>query len=328
MSLYKRITETGTLSEPNGVPNPIFALPSTVNWMRGLALRVSNQGIDSESSKSFYSSVSKRNASEHEINTILEQLLFALHQCSALHALRQVPRKADVARVGIVSWYYGVYAAASAMVAAKDGSFQDDHTTTAVVWDRQISESGLIAHPFDFRVTTLVKKDADEELRTLLTTDRFDLARQPPQSFDEAYGACHAYLSGSVNWWRWKTEEDLKSSRDFKELNVSDFRSKVARELRDRRFNNKTVGFLHQAFRYRGKANYREALFLGFGANTETILNNYIDDLSEVLNAFVCQAGIFCSRRLGKTIWNEFLADLESGRAFSLSPTYIWGTNG
>jgi len=38
MSLYKRITETGTLSEPNGVPNPIYALPSTINWMRALMM--------------------------------------------------------------------------------------------------------------------------------------------------------------------------------------------------------------------------------------------------------------------------------------------------
>ena len=83
---------------------------------------------------------------------------------SALHALRQIPCKSDIARVGIVSWYYGVYAAASAMVAAKDGSFQDDHTTTAVVWDRQISASNLSVHPFDFRINTLVKKGADEEL--------------------------------------------------------------------------------------------------------------------------------------------------------------------
>lgn len=325
MPLYKRITETGTISEPKGVPDPVFALPSTVNWMRGLAMRVESQGIDYGFSKSFYSSVSKRNACELQINTILEQLLFALHQCSALHALRQIPRKSDIARVGIVSWYYGVYAAASAMVAAKDGSFQDDHTTTAVVWDRQIAAGNLIAHPFDFRITTLVKKDADEELKTSLTTDRFDLARQPPQSPDEAYAACHAYLSGSVNWWRWRTEEDLKSSRDFKELGVEDFRSKAAKELRDRRLNNKTVGFLHQAFRYRGKANYREALFLGFGTNTETILNTYIDDISNVLDAFVCQAGIFCSRRLGKSVWSEFVNDLENGRAFSLSPSQIWG---
>ena len=325
MSLYERITKEGTLSEPKGVPDPDFALPATVNWMRGLALLV--QEINHRNAESFYSSVGKRSASKHEVNTILEQLLFALHQCSALHALKLIPCKSDVARVSIVAWYYGVYAAASAMVTAEDGSFQENHTSTATAWDRQISANKLILYPFDLRITTLVKKDADSELKTLLTTKRFNLASSPPASDDEAYGACHAYLSGSVDWWRWKTEENVKSSnKEFKNLDVSNFRKKAARELRDKHLEKKTVCFLHQAFRYRGKANYREALFLGYGSNTEATLDTYIEDLSLVLDSFVCQAGIFCSRRLlGKDIWKEFLNDLESGQSFSLSPSDIWG---
>ena len=60
-----------------------------------------------------------------------------------------------------MTWYYGVYAAASAMVAAQDGSFQDEHTGTAGAWDRQIAAHGLIMPPFDTRISTLIKKDAD-----------------------------------------------------------------------------------------------------------------------------------------------------------------------
>src|SRR6202035_1833920 len=112
MSLYKRLTTTGTLSEPKGIPDPLFALPSTVNWMSALAFLVARGGINSTSAKSFYSSVSERHPPEQEQNTVLEQLLFALHQCSALRALRAAACKADVARVGIVTWYYGIYAAA------------------------------------------------------------------------------------------------------------------------------------------------------------------------------------------------------------------------
>lgn len=325
MSLYKRITEIGTLSEPKGVPNPIYALPSTVNWMRGLRLLVEHQGFDPNAVKSFYAKVARRNASAHEENTILEQLLFALHQCAALHALRTVPRKADVARVGIVSWYYGVYAAASAMVAAQDGSFQDDHSGTAGVWDRQIAVRTLMMPPFDARVSTLIKKDCDLELATLLTVPRFDLAGAAPKTVDEARGASHAYLSGSASWWRWKVEEDVRSSREFRDLGVSDFRSKTARELRDKRLASRGICFLHQASRYRGKANYREALFLGYGPSIEATLAEYIEDLSTVLDAFVAAAGVFCSRRLGSAVWDEFFADIEKKRAFTTSPSALWG---
>jgi hypothetical protein len=31
---------------------------------------------------------------------------------------------------------YGVYSAATAMIAARDGSFQNNHTSTAQHWDR------------------------------------------------------------------------------------------------------------------------------------------------------------------------------------------------
>ena len=130
MSLYKRITETGTLSEqPCSQSNLRPAIDDKLDAR--LSMLVEDHGINATAAKAFYAAVSRRKTSDHEENTIFEQLLFALHQCSALHALRSVPRKADIARVGIVTWYYGVYAAASAMVAAQDGSFQDEHTGTA-----------------------------------------------------------------------------------------------------------------------------------------------------------------------------------------------------
>ena len=325
MLLYKRITENGTLSEPKGVPNPIYALPSTINWMRGLCLLVEHHGIDPHAAKAFYAAVSRRKASTHEENTVLEQLLFALHQCSALRALCSVPHKADIARVGIVAWYYGVYAAASAMVTAQDGSFQDNHHGTAGAWDRQIAAGGLIMPPFHSRVTTLIKKKTDLELETMLTVPRFVLPSAAPKTYDEAFGACHAYLSGSANWWRQKIEEDIRDSREFRSLGVSDFRKGAARSLRDKRLSGRSIGFLHQAFRYRGKANYREALFLGYGTSINASLADYIDDLSKVLDAFVTSAGVFCGRRLGKTVWDEFTEDLEHKRAFSTSPGVLWG---
>ena len=109
--------------------------------------------------------------------------------------------------------------------------------------------------PFDTRISTLIKKDADRELAALLTAPRFDLASAAPNTLDEARGASHAYLSGSAGWWRWKIEEDVRSSRDFRSLGVEDFRTKAARELRDKRLLGRGICFLHLAFRYRGKAN-------------------------------------------------------------------------
>ena len=323
-SLYRRFTEQGTLSEaPNEFPDPRFALPSTVNWMHALSLLVTDQAINFGTATSFYSTVGKRTFTPQEENTIFEQLLFSLHQLAALEALRSSPCKSDVARVGIVAWYYGIYAAGSAMVAAQDGSFQDDHTGTANAWDRQFPSTGKVMMPFSPRVSTLVEASYKGEIENLKMGKSFDLMNKPT-SPAEALGACVAYLSGSAAWWKWKTEENITASREFKALNVANFRTKAARELRDSRLAGKSVSFLHQAFRYRGKANYREALFLGYGDYVETLLSDYLDDLATVLRGFIAMSGAFASQRLGLPIWNEFLDDLDAHRSFQISPKTIW----
>jgi hypothetical protein len=326
--LHSRIINTGTLSEPKGAPDPHFALPSTINWMRALAVLVKDLDVGFSGCTTGYSHVLCRKATQHEENTILEQLLFALHQCSAVHALRAVPCKADVSRVGIVAWYYGVYAAASAMVTAQDGSFQDDHSGTAKVWDQQIAARNLVVAPFDLRLTSLVKKTADQELKLLLSCSKFNLSGTPPTNADEARGAIVAYLSGNANYWRWRAEEDVRGSKEFKGGGFADFRSNAAKALRDARLSSRAIGFLHQAIRYRGKANYREALFLGYGATIETQLTTYIDDLATVLDAFVAMAGAFCARRLGPAVWNEFYKDIEQHRSFTVGPSAVWAAHG
>ena len=323
VSLHKRFTTQGTLSEPGGLPEPQFALPSTVNWMRALAILVQDRGLTFGNASTFYSAVQKRVATPQEENTVFEQLLFALHQLSALQALRSSTSKADVARVGIVAWYYGIYSAASAMIAAQDGSLQDDHTSTATAWDRQFAANNKVMEPFSYRLSTLVKKDFDAEVATLRAGNGFVLTEKATDA-TEAFGACCSYLSGCADWWRWKTEENLKSSREFKALGVANFRTKKAQTLRDQRLAGKSTCLLHQSIRYRGKANYREALFLGYGKTTETLLDGFADDLAIVLSGFVAMAGAFVAKRLGQSLWDEYLEDLEANRAFSLSPSNVW----
>lgn len=322
-SLYNRFTTDGTLTDPEEVPDPLFALTSTVNWMRALALIVHDRGLTYRSALVFYSNVQKRTLSPQQENTIFEQLLFSIHQLSALGSLKATTSSADVARVGIVAWYYGIYAAASAMIAAQDGTFQDDHTGTATTWDRQFVALNKVMEPFSFRVSSLVKDVYTTEVNALRAGNKFVMIEKPTDAI-EAFGACCAYLSGSSKWWAWKTEQNLRNSREFKELNVTDFRTKAARILRDSRLTGKSVSFLHQAFRYRGKANYREALYLGYGKATATVLDGFIDDLEVVLQGFVAMAGAFASKRVGQPLWSEFLEDLEGNRSFTLSPKVIW----
>lgn len=128
--LYERITKgrpgsVGTLAEPEGTPEPRFALQSTVNWMHALVLLTQNSGIDWRSMIARYAHVQRfTGLTDRAANTIYEQLLMSIHHLSALRAMEQSSHLQDLSRIGVMTWYYGIYCAASAMIAAKDGSQQ------------------------------------------------------------------------------------------------------------------------------------------------------------------------------------------------------------
>lgn len=326
--LYERMTERqpkckGTLAEPNGTPEPRFALQSTVNWMRGLAILVADTSLDWSSMQSFYKKVARNpGLSEAAVNTVFEQLLMGLHHLSALQAMAQAGCDRDLARVAIMAWYYGVYCAASAMIAAKDGSQQQEHMSTATQWDRQIAACALLPRPFQYRLTTLVKKDADIELAALRGTTTFVLPNAPTAP-DEAHGVCVSYLSGTREYREWQIKEELKA-KDLSKLGLSDFRSSKAKQLRDDRLRGKSLGFLHQAFRYRGKANYRDALFLTYEPQLGTVLKGFIPDMKAVLHAFVTISGAFCARRVPTADWRAFVEDLKGHIDLGVMPDGVW----
>ena len=322
--LYNRIVNQGTINEPGGKPDPQFALPSTVNWMRALRILIEDQGIDFTTAEAFYSKQAKRKMGELEENTVLEQLFLGLHHFSALEQFRHATTSADHARVGILAWYYGIANAASAMTAAQSGSFQEDHAGTAKMWDTEIACRGLAMVPFSWRVSSLVEKTYKPEVAVYRNGSSGKLQTRPTTA-TEALGAAAGYLSGSAKWHAWRTEEDLRRSREFKGLGVSNFRTKAARVLRDQRLEKKCIGFVHQASRYRGKANYREALFLAYGPGTETILSGFVEDMSVVLGGFLTMAGAFAKRKLGNDLWMEFVEDVDAKRAFTSRASDVWG---
>jgi len=322
-SLYERFTKQGTISEPDGVPDPQYALPSTIHWIQALSMMARDRSTDYKSAKIFYSKVQLKAMNERTENSIFEHLLLGLHQVSALRSLRSVQVQSDVARVASVAWYYGIYAATTAMIAAQDGTLQDNHTQTANSWDRNFSCRKLVMPPFDLRVTTCVKEAANKEIDVFRTGPKTNLVK-PPVSMDDAENYLCGYLSGTREWYAWRTIEDLRKSSEFKALNVSDFRTKPARLLRDQRLSGKAVSFIHQAIRFRGKANYREALYLAHGSSVETQITNFVSDLTSVLEAFLSMAGAFSFQRLGNSLRDDFLQDVNRYRSFSLKTSEVW----
>jgi uncharacterized protein (UPF0332 family) len=293
--------------------------------MRGLAIAVADERIDYPSMQRYYAAKSvQRNAGlpEPAANTAFEQLLMSLHHLSALRAMATANSDLDLVRVAVMTWYYGMYCAVSAMIAAQDGSQQQDHAGTANQWDHQFAARNLVPKPFSYRLTTLVKNLAENELASFNVDKSYALSARPATRSD-ADAACVAYLSGTRRYRQSQIEEELKA-RDLPRLGLSNFRSARARELRDNRLAGKSLGFLHQAFRYRGKANYRDALFLTTQANLATLVSGYIPDLETVFRAFVTIAGTFCARRLNPAEWQEFIDHLNTRLGLAVMPRDVW----
>ena len=312
----------GTLTEEK-VPDPRYALPSTVHWMRGLAILVEDEKVSYARADSFFGHVARSEMPPQQENSVFEHLLLAVHQLAALRALETVAVPADIVRVACVAWYYGIYAAATAMIAAQDGTVQDSHGKTANAWDRQLVQRRWILHPFDLRVSTLVEKDAQAEIDRVRRSPKANLVAAPA-TVEDAHRSLCGYLSGTADRMAWTIREKLKDSPEFKKLGVADYRTKRARTLRDARLSRQPASFLHQAIRFRGKANYREALYLAHGSHVGPTIAGFVADMAAVLEAFLAMAGAFAFRRLGEHLKRDFIEDLDANRSFSLDHRKVW----
>ncbi|MEQ8299381.1 MAG: hypothetical protein RH945_02440 [Hyphomonas sp.] len=323
-SLYDSMREHGTLAESaKEVPDARFALPATINWMRALAIIIKDQKLDFGKSQSVYGSVTRRSIRPKELNSVGEQLLFSLNQLAALKALSAAPNKSDIARVAIVTWYYGVYGSASAMLAAADGSAAETHASTAKQWDHTFPSRNLAIPPFSDRISDIQSTTIDGELAPLKLRGTSSLTIRP-SAITEAWGCVNEYLSGTTKWEQFNIQSRVKNTPEFRALGVNNFRTKAARIIRDKAFQARSISFLHQASRYRGKANYRDAIYLAYGKNVPKIVDDLADDLIKVSTAFSCMAAAYCSKRLGAPVWGDLLSDLDSKQALSLSASSVW----
>ena len=304
-------------------PKPRFAFQGTVNWMRALAYLVENGSLEDEKIKDHYKSVSRRKPNPDADTLVFENMLMAFHnQASLVRLCSDITHPYDVCRSAIISWYYSTYFTCSAMIAATSGAKQETHAHTAKVWQSEIVDAGLVMPPFSPSLSSLVEKVIESEISAYRGSNEYDL-NVYAENDDEAWGAIVAYLKGTCDYEKWRVEERVKGSREFKALGVDNFRTKTARELRDAQLAKNGVNYLIQAFRYRGKANYRDSIFLSYGNDKTEKMDVFINDLQKVSYAFQRMAAFYLSRRVEKGAWSELIADLEKNSRLALDVKYL-----
>ena len=297
-------------------PKPRFAFQGTVNWMRALAILCEDE-FTNEKLTNFYGHVKRRQSNDAYDALAFECLVMSMHNASAINAMVDVNNSYVLVRSAIVSWYYSVYYASKAMIAANSGADPQTHTLTGKVLQSEIIHKDLFKTPFSFNLTNLIPKHIETSISNMRGKNSYDL-NSFPENKEMALGAVISYLRGTAEYEQRRLEERLKVSSAYKQAGYNNFKTSAAKALRDGSLQNGFVNFIVQAFRYRGKANYRDALYLSYGDDNQEKLHQFLSDLESVSNAFSLMASYYVSRRVSKNNWAHFSDDLLVNGRFNL----------
>ncbi|MDO9023019.1 hypothetical protein [Zwartia sp.] len=297
-------------------PSAQFAFQGTVNWMRALAILADDQTFSNQALQTKYLLVRRRKANPAADTLAFEMLLMGLHNLYGLKSLcTPETDKYGIVRSAIISWYYCTYYSSKAMIASCSGSDPQTHAKSAKVWQSDIVEAGLAVKPFSFMLSNVVTQTVNLEIAGLRQGNKHDLSLEPKNQV-EALGAALSYLKGTAEYIKWQIEEEVKTSRSYRELAIQNFRTAAARAFRDEQLRRESVNFLVQAFRYRGKANYRDSIYLSYGADRTGRITSFVSDLSTVAERFLTMAAHYVARRTERGTWQQFVADMDENLRF------------
>jgi hypothetical protein len=284
--------------------------------MRGLAILVDGQ-FSHQQLEDFYKTTQRRQPNEQGDTLAYECLIMSMHNVSALDSMDANETPYPTVRSAILAWYYAIYYAAKAMLAASSGTDPQTHASAGKTWQSEIVAGGLVKAPFDLNITDLTPKNVHQVMSKLRGDNTHALNTEPTDE-NMAKGAIYSYLKGTAEYEQWRLEEMVKASREFKQGGFDSFRSNAAKALRDAKLIPAHVNFLVQAFRYRGKANYRDAIYLSYGHDYTERLRQFVSDLATVAGAFSLMAAHYSAKRVIRDDWAKFCADLEEHTKFEL----------
>lgn len=298
--------------------DPLFALQSTVNWVQSLVFEVERE--HGPTVREQFSSCQRQFAEMHvggrsDERDLAETYTHLFHSLTFVTALDSLcsevvaPWKFPSATV---QWYYAVYNSIGAILRAYNGASPESHSATA----RTLSTSGLrskLPHPLDMSAVPTGTTYAPGLLPQYPQSSTTKLIAKFELNESDARGKLLSYLNGTGEWVIDRVKKDLRTKH-----RLSDFRTKHARSLLSQSLRDE-VNFLTCAYRYRGKANYRDALFLAYGPPHPWLSPQYLDNLSRSSRfVFIC-ALAYAERRFGAKNTSSFLNDLTAGMRGSAS---------
>lgn len=300
---------TEVLKEDN-LRVPTFARQSTINWMKSLRLEIlrehgsSSKGQFESCLKHFTMAYPKKLAPTINSSSIFELLYSSLTYSLALQtSAKNTVNEAWMLPGSIVSWYYSIYFSVLSMFGSTGQNVDDNHTAVYRAFGSNLSEK--MPHPFNMRASHIKNEDYSSVLPSFSGASSYSLSKTFPETDDAARGMILEYLSGNAKYYTGKTKVSI-----LKRIPYSDFRTDVAKLERDKRLP-KIVAFMHCAYRYRGKANYRDGIYLTYGKNLASESKAFFEDMKVVSQFFFIMGLSLAYRTSLKPDVIEFINDVN-----------------
>ncbi|EKN3980809.1 hypothetical protein RSJ44_003000 [Yersinia enterocolitica] len=288
---------------------PIFAWQSTINWMRALRFEIINEhGYSTqeqfESCVSHFKAKYPKKLSPLNNSFIFESLYKSLTGSLALQtSAKNSTEESWMLPGAIVTWYYSVYFSFLSMFGSTGQSVDDNHASVYRAFASNLCDQ--MPHPFNMKATHLNNEKYNPLLPGYSSAQGFSLSKTFPENDSAAKGMILEYLSGNAKYYTWLTKERILKKSDYK-----DFRTKIAKEDRNKQLP-KTIAFMHCAFRYRGKANYRDGIYLTYGSASADETKAFLEDMKVVSQfAFISALALVYRSPLKPEVTN-FLADID-----------------
>lgn len=291
---------------------PQWALQSTLNWMKALNYEINREHGESpdsqlDSCRKVFASRCRSKGVTLPMAEIFEPLFHSLTFCTSLITInRSTSKQPWIYPSAVISWYYSYYNAFRSMLCANNQNIADTHTSVI-----KCLNSGLrkcLPHPLNMIATRINGENYQSSLPDYPSAVSFDLVKSFNGTPENAQGMIVQYLSGTTKYEADKTKDSiLKSNR----VNFTNFRTKEAREQRDRQLQSE-INFMHCAFRYRGKANYRDAIFITYGQRDFSTDTTFVSDLATTACFAFIAALAFAEYQVGRKKVRSFLDDLRT----------------
>lgn len=305
--------------------NPDFAVQSQLNWARCLnheVLQEHGSTIQDQTlscQRLFTGRISSHTSSWPTANAFSA----IYHSATFIATLESLSEHSTTGPwtfpSAIVIWYYSIYHAFRSILMTWNGVELDTHSRVINTYN---GVRDRLPHPFNMVASRTTGETYDLELPNHHGVSLYDIDKRFESNRIKVQGMLLQYLKGTAAWKSDQVKKRiLREHSEFK-----DFRTLDARALRDKQLPN-TINFLNCAYRYRGKANYRDSLYLTYGADDRRFDVSFIDALTNVSKFAFVAALVFASLRLNPSIVRDFLEDIDRnfrGKERTSNRTMFW----